>query len=81
MDIGSLVHIVVYCIVVGCILGLLLYLVNISPVPDPYKGWLRFLVLAATILIIIYILLGFISGGSMPKIRMGFLPSLTPWSI
>lgn len=71
MDIGSLVHIVVYLIVVGCILGLLLYLVSVSPVPEPYKGWLRFFVLAAAILIIIYVLLGLIGGGAVPRLRTG----------
>lgn len=70
--IGSLVNLVIYLIVVGCILGLLLYLVSASPVPEPYKGWLRFLVLAIAIIIIIYILLGLIGGGSMPKIKLGW---------
>lgn len=73
MDIGTLVNLVVYLIVVGCILGLLLYLVNIAPVPEPWKGWLHFLVIGATILIIIFILLGLIGGGGVPRIKMGSL--------
>ena len=70
MDIASVVHIIVYLIVVGIILGLLLYLVNISPVPEPWKGWLHFLVIALTILIIIYMLLGLVGGG-LPRLRVG----------
>ena len=40
MDINGLVHLVIYLIGICCILGLLLYLVNISPVPEPFKGWI-----------------------------------------
>jgi hypothetical protein len=71
--IESLVHLIIYLIVVGCIIGLLLYLVNISPVPEPYKGWLRFVVIAVAVLIIIFVLLGMIGGGGMPKVRLGGL--------
>lgn len=63
MSIDGLVHLVVYLIVAGIIVGLLLYLVNISPVPEPWKGWLRFLVMAIGILIVIYALLGLIGAG------------------
>jgi fumarate reductase subunit C len=66
----SLVHLVIYLIVVGCILGLLLYLVAISPVPEPWKGWLHFLVVAIAVVIVIYILLGLVSGGSVPRLHL-----------
>ncbi len=69
MTIQGLVNLVVYLIVLGCILGLLLYLVSISPVPEPYKGWLRFLVIAVSVLILIYFLLGLIGGG-VPQLRL-----------
>lgn len=71
MDIGTLVNLVVYLIVVGCILGLLLYLVAISPIPEPWKGWLHWLIIVCAVLIIIYFLLGLISGGGVPKLRVG----------
>lgn len=67
--IGQLVNLVIYLIVVGCILGLLLYLVSISPVPEPYKGWLRFLVMAVAIIILIFILLSLV-GDHVPSLRM-----------
>lgn len=71
MDIGNVVHIILYLIIVGCIFGLLLYLVNIAPVPEPWKGWLRFLVIALAVVISIFFLLSLIGGGSVPRIRMG----------
>lgn len=77
--IAQLVNLVIYLIVVGCILGLLLYLVSASPVPEPYKGWLRFLVLAIAIIIIIFILLGLIGDhGPSFKLRgaLDFIPML-----
>lgn len=76
MDISTVVNLVVYLIVVGIILGLLLYLVNISPVPEPWKGWLRFLIIALTVLIIIYMLLGLIGGGHRFKIGSLDIPLL-----
>lgn len=66
----ALVNLVIYLIIVGCVIGLLLYLVRISPVPDPYKGWLHFVVIAIAVVIIIYILLGLIDSGGVK------LPSL-----
>lgn len=69
--IEQLVHLVIYLVVVGCILGLLLYLVSIAPVPEPWKGWLHFLVIAVGVIIAIYILLGLIGGGSVPRVRLG----------
>lgn len=61
--IEQLVHLVIYLIVIGCIFGLLLYLVGIAPIPEPYKGWLRFVVIAVAVIILIYLLLGLVSGG------------------
>jgi len=75
--IEQLVHLVIYLIVLGVIFGLLLYLVSISPVPEPWKTWLRFVVIAFVIIAVIYVLLGLVSGGSVPRLRFG----ATPWSL
>ena len=70
MGLDQLVHIVIYLIVVGCVIGLLLYLVSISPVPEPFKSWLWFFVVAVAVLIVIfYILLPL--AGSPPSLRLG----------
>lgn len=68
MDIASLVHLVIYLIGIGCILGLLLYLVSISPVPEPWKTWLRFAVIFFAVVILIFLILNVI--GSAPRLRM-----------
>ena len=61
---ASLLNLVIYLIVLGCIVGLLLYLVSISPVPEPFKGWLWFVVMAFAVIAVIYVLLGLIGGGA-----------------
>lgn len=61
---ATLVHLVIYLVIVGCILGLLLLLVNRAPIPEPYKGWLHFAVLAIAIIMLIFFLLGLV--GNMP---------------
>lgn len=68
--IQSLVNLVIYLVVVGCIIGLLLYLVSIAPIPEPYKTWLWFVVMAVAVIIIIYLLLGMI-GSSPPSFKLG----------
>jgi hypothetical protein len=70
MDIASLVHLVVYLIIIGCIVGALLYLVSISPVPEPFRGWLWFAVMAIAILIVIFYVLLPMAGGP-PSFHMG----------
>jgi hypothetical protein len=58
----ALLHLVIYLIVLGCIVGLLLYLVSIAPIPEPFKGWLWFVVMAFAIIAVIYVLLGLLGG-------------------
>lgn len=67
--IGNLVNFVLYLIGIGCILGLLLYLVSIAPIPEPYKGWLWFVVMAVAIVILIYIILSLV-GDHVPSLRL-----------
>lgn len=66
----QLVHFVFYAIIAAAIIGLLLYAVNISPIPEPFKGWLRFAVILIAIFVIIYMLLG-LAGGNMPRLHVG----------
>lgn len=68
----ALVWLVIKLIVLGCILGLLIYLVSIAPIPEPYKGWLRFVVIAVSVVIIIVFLLGLLGNGpplNWPRLR------------
>lgn len=74
MTIETLVWFVIYAIGAGCILGLLLYAVSIAPVPEPYKGWLRFAVLIIFIFIVIFMILNLMHGGSPRLGRLGLMP-------
>lgn len=71
----TLVAFVIYAIVAGAVVGLLLYAVAISPIPEPFKGWLRFAVILIAIFVVIYLLLGLIpgvtGGGGLPRIHLG----------
>ena len=69
MDMASLVHLFVYLIIVGCILGLLYYLITIVPIPEPFKGWLRILLIVIVVLALIFWLLSMVGGG--PGLRLG----------
>ena len=66
---NTFVAFVLYAIVAGAVEGLLLYAVAISPVPEPFKGRLRF----AVTLIAIFVVMGLI-GGALPRIRVGLGP-------
>jgi hypothetical protein len=68
----TLVWFVLYAIIAAAVIGLLLYAVAISPVPEPFKGWLRFAVILIAIFVIIFMLLGLVGGtGGMPRIHVG----------
>jgi len=69
MDMSGLVGVLVYLIVIGCVLGLLLYLVSISPIPEPFKGWLRFAVIVIAVLVLIFWLLSLVGGGPVMRWR------------
>lgn len=73
----QLVWFVLYCLVAGAVIGLLLYAVSISPVPEPFKGWLRFAVILLAIFVLIFILLSLVGGGSggiggAPRLHLGW---------
>ena len=77
----QLVWFVIYCLVAGAVIGLLLYAVSISPVPEPFKGWLRFAVILIAIFVIIFILLGLVGGGGIggaPHLRLGEASQTVP---
>jgi len=55
----ALIHGFIYLLVIGVILGLLFWLVSKSPVPDPLKTVLTWIIYAIAVLILINFLLGF----------------------
>jgi hypothetical protein len=58
--IASLVGLVIYLIVVGLIIWLLLYLIDIIPLPEPFHRVARIAIMVIGVLIIILLLLQFI---------------------
>lgn len=66
--IGQLVQLVVYLLVVGAIVGLLLWLVNYTEVPEPFNKWARIVIVVISVLIIIYVLLGLV--GETPSLKL-----------
>jgi hypothetical protein len=64
----ALLHLVIYLVFLGCVIGLLLYLVSIAPIPEPFKGWLWFAVMAFAIIAVIYVLIGMM--GSAPSLSL-----------
>ena len=67
MDMSGLVSLLVYLIVIGCVFGLLLYLVTIVPIPEPFKGWLRIAVIVIAVLVLIFWLLSLVGGGPVMR--------------
>lgn len=54
---SGLVNIIVTLLIFGCIVGLLYYLIQVVPVPEPYKGYIRIVLTVLVILVIIGMLL------------------------
>jgi len=69
--IGTLVYLVMYLMVVGLICGLLLYLNDAIPVPEPFHRVVRVAVLVIGVLIVIFLLLGLIDGSGVPRLKLG----------
>ncbi len=65
MDVGSLVSLFVYVIILACVLGIVLWILSIVPIPEPFKGWIRIAILVLCGLVVIYWLLSLV--GAMPS--------------
>lgn len=59
ISIETIVSIVVTLVVMGVIVGLLYYGIQRSPIPEPYKGWINFVLMWLVILLLIGLLLQF----------------------
>jgi hypothetical protein len=54
---AGLVSIIVTLLIFACVVGLLYYLIQVVPVPEPYKGWIKIVLTVLVILCIIGMLL------------------------
>lgn len=68
--INALVYFVVYIIVVGLIVWLLLWLIDYIPLPEPFNRVARIAIIVVAVLIVIFLLLGFVGEGP-PRLRLG----------
>ena len=71
-SIQTIVRIIVGLIIFGCIFGLLWYLIQIVPIPEPFKGWLLILLQVLGVLGLIGVLLQF---AGFPIIKIGGPPN------
>jgi hypothetical protein len=65
MDLSVLVHILVWIIIVGCIFGLLWWLIGYVGLPEPFNKIARVAVAVIAVLLLINVLLGFVGGTPM----------------
>jgi amino acid transporter len=68
MDASSLMQLFVFVLVVGSVIAIGLYVLSRSPIEEPYKGWIRWGVLAIVCIFIMYWLLSLV--GVAPPIRL-----------
>jgi hypothetical protein len=67
--IETLIYFVLYLVVLGAIAGLLLYIVGIAPIPEPFKQWAKVFVLIICCLIMIVLLLNVLGLGGRLALR------------
>ena len=58
--ITALIHLVIFIVVVGLIVWLLLYLIDVIPLPEPFHRVARIAIIVVGILILILLLLQFL---------------------
>ena len=63
---AGMVSLIVTLLVCGLIVALLFYLIQILPIPDPYKGWIKIVLQVLVVLFLIGLLLNF---AGVPVIR------------
>ena len=69
--IASLVYLVIYIVVVGLICALLLYLIDVVGLPEPFHRVARIAILVIGVLIVILLLLGLVDGSGVPRLKLG----------
>jgi hypothetical protein len=62
IDLSSLVHVIVYILIVGGICWLLWWLVGYIGLPEPFNKVARILIAVVAVLLLINLLLGFAGG-------------------
>lgn len=68
ITLAGLVSLIVYLLIAGCVIGLLFYLIQVVPVPEPWKGWIR---IALTVLVVLFVIGFLLSLIGVPIVRFG----------
>lgn len=69
MDANSLMQLFVYVLIIGTVLAIGLYVLARSPIEEPYKGWIRWGVLAVVAIFVMFWLLSLVGGPAPLRIR------------
>lgn len=71
----GLVYLVIYIAIVAAICGLLLWLLSEAPfIPDPFRGIVRFAIIAIFVLIVVLLLVNALPG----SVHLTMAPAPTP---
>jgi hypothetical protein len=66
--ISTLISLVIYCVVLGLVMWLLLYIIDTIPIPEPFHRVAKVVVIVVGCLILIVLLLGLI--GEAPRLKL-----------
>ena len=72
---NALVDLVIYIVLIGLICGLLLWLIDWVPIPEPFHRVARIAIIVVATSLIISVLLSLVAGGP-PYLRLGEMPWL-----
>lgn len=63
--VGGLLTIVIYCIALGLIVWLVHYLIDVTPVAEPFARVAKIIVIVLAVLIVIMLLLSLVDSGPL----------------
>jgi hypothetical protein len=66
---ATMVHLVIYLVVVGLVAWLLMFLLDYIPVPQPFNKIGKVVIMVLSVLIVIFLLLDLVGGGA-PKLGL-----------
>jgi hypothetical protein len=67
--IPALVNLIVYLLVIGILLALVYWVIDVIPIPQPINRIIKVIIVVLAVLVIVLLLLQLVSGGiSVPKL-------------
>ena len=68
---GFLVNLIIYLLVIGILLGLVYYVLDAIPIPQPLNRIIKIIIVVLAVLVIVLLLLQFVGGGGINLPRIG----------